>query len=207
MRAVGLDVDGVMRDTGYPAYQFLCKSLTKLGAVRVPTFDEFVREYSHNLVEFCQKYGVSCTNEEYMEVYRGYSNGHHDVIKPFDDVLPTIEYLNALGLEMFAVSSHTHDAIEQWFDTHGLASHFAHVAGSSVDKTAALRLMCDKIAIKPRQACYVGDWGADMRSATEAGLLPIGITRGYESRAELVASGAMHVIDHLHELADSISVQ
>ena len=45
------------------------------------------------------------------------------------------------------------------------------------------------------QVALVGDSATDMRTAVNAGLIPIGATWGYRSREELIDAGAIHLID------------
>ncbi len=204
LKAAGFDVDGVLRDTGYPAYQFLCHSLRELKAHSTPTFSKFVRDYSHDLEEFCAKYGVICTTADYLQVYRRYSDGHHDSTEPFLDVLPTFQLLHLWEMPIFVVSSHNHDAVAMWLETHGLNKYVGHISGSRTDKADAVREACDALGTDTTHACYIGDWGADMHSAIEAKAIPLGITRGHESREALMDMGAAHVFDHLPEFTELI---
>jgi phosphoglycolate phosphatase len=43
---------------------------------------------------------------------------------------------------------------------------------------------------------FVGDSDVDMQTAVNAGMTGIGVTWGFRSRAELLASGARLAIDH-----------
>jgi phosphoglycolate phosphatase len=202
--ALGLDVDGVIRDTGYHAYEVMCKTLVELGGT-VPTFDTFVHGYTTDVVTFYGECGVCCGLEKILSVYRKHSAGHHDDCAPYRDVARFLNYLSVLEVRMFAISSHPHAQIVEWFTTHRIGAYFSHVAGSSIDKAVCLTEACNTIKVLPHKACYVGDWGADMRAAATAGLIPIGITRGYDSRSALVKSGANYVVEHLTDLIAAIN--
>ncbi len=201
--AVGLDVDGVMRDTGYSAYEVMCKSIIDLGGT-VPTFEMFVHGWTTDVVTFYGECDVHCGLEEIYRVYRKYLPDDYDACEPYHDVAVFLNHLGTLGLKVFAVSSHPHLAVVDWFATHNIETHFSHVAGGSKDKVICLTTACSKLEVSSRSVCYVGDWGSDMRAALVAGLIPIGITRGYDSRLALVKSGAEYVVEHLEDLIVAI---
>jgi phosphoglycolate phosphatase len=197
--AVGFDVDGVIRDTGYDAYVAVSKALDELGG-SVPSFEEYVHEYTTDVVTFYNNRGVHCTVERFFEVYKKYSNGHNDAAGPYDDVMEMLGYLQNCGLKAFAVSGHPNEYLQEWFRRHNIAQYFAHISGSSWNKVTCLTDACNNLDVVPAAACYVGDWGSDIRAACEAGLIPIGITRGYESRVPLLNNGALLVVDHFEDL-------
>lgn len=198
VQAIGLDVDGVLRDTAQDAYIALCKTVEELGG-KAPAFNDFVHEYESDAVPYYRRCGVKGGEEEIYSTYMRHICQHETVL-PFEDVTTFLSSVRDLGLQVFTVSSHPTHKLYQWFVTHGISEHMSCIYGGSRDKRACLRNACRDIRVASESVCYVGDWGLDMRAAKVAGLLPIGITRGYPSQAGLLASGAIHVVDHLHEL-------
>jgi phosphoglycolate phosphatase-like HAD superfamily hydrolase len=200
---VGFDVDGVLRETAMEAYEHCCKAISILGG-RPPEFADFVHGWSGHLIEYYRSCGVTASNEEIKRVNGGLI-GLHDRIAPYEDVVPTLEYLAARGVRMFALSGHQHDPLHKWFEQHGLHVHFDHVQGDGKDKVEHLRALCARMRADTADACYIGDWGQDMRAAVAAMLIPIGITRGHASGDVLRANGAVHLIDQLLELQVLVS--
>jgi phosphoglycolate phosphatase-like HAD superfamily hydrolase len=200
LAAVGLDVDGVMRDTGYRVYTAALKTVEELGGTPPPSFDDFVQGYQPNYDHYRDAYKVAATKERTLEVLFRHL-GPSDDVAPFADVNDFLAQMRGLAVPVFAVSSHPADRLHAWFAEHGIDDHFLCIFGGSRDKRACLRNACTEVGAAPRSACYVGDWGMDMRAARDVGAIPVGITRGYPSRSGLLASGAMHVVDHLPELA------
>ena len=86
-----------------------------------------------------------------------------------------------------------------------LPGHFQAVAGARVDvpkkpdPTAALA-MAAHLGVAPADCGFVGDTAVDMRTATSAGMVPVGVTWGFRPRDELLAHGARWLIDHPAEL-------
>lgn len=195
--AVGLDVDGVLRDTAYNAYAACCKTVEELGGIP-PSFNDFVHGYESDFHAYYRQCGVQDVERVYPVFLRHV--GAPDDAAPFPDVNDFLSHLEHLELKVFAVSSHPTEQLHEWFAAHGIDDHMLCIYGGSRDKRACIQNACESVSVDPKSACYVGDWGLDMRAAKAVGLLPIGITRGYSSRAGLTASGAAHVVDHLSEL-------
>ena len=58
--------------------------------------------------------------------------------------------------------------------------------------------------VEPNQCAFVGDTPVDMRTARNAGMLPIGVSWGFRSSTELKEAGAHVVVDTMSQLADVI---
>lgn len=199
LEAFGFDVDGVLRDTGYLAYQNCRKAIAELGGMP-PEFDDFVHDWCGRLTDYYRRCGVARSDAEIEAVNAKYL-GIHDTVSPFEDVAHTLERLEASGLTLFALSGHTTSKLEHWFTTHGLHARFARVQGDGKEKIGELVELSQSLGFAPGRACYAGDWAQDMRAAERAGLLPIGVARGRGTHDVLRRNGAIHVVDHLDELA------
>lgn len=203
IRAAGFDVDGVMRDTGILAFNNCRKAIAELGGMP-PEFADFVHEWGGGLIDYYRRCGVRKSDEEIRAVNERYL-ASHDKVGPFEDVAETLEHLETRDIRMFALSGHSTEKLQGWFEQHGLHVRFARVQGDGKDKTAYLRIICEILGVDPSQAFYVGDWAQDMRAAKEAGMIPIGISREHRTHHVLERNGALHVIDHLHELVRMVN--
>ena len=58
--------------------------------------------------------------------------------------------------------------------------------------------------LKPEDALYIGDSGVDMQTASNCGIVSIGVTWGFRSREELEAAGANYIVDNPEELLELI---
>jgi phosphoglycolate phosphatase len=67
------------------------------------------------------------------------------------------------------------------------------------DPAAALEI-AQRLDIKPEQIIYLGDTGIDMKTATAAGMYPVGALWGFRTREELMENGAAMVIAEPMEL-------
>lgn len=88
----------------------------------------------------------------------------------------------------------------------GLASHFTAAHGSELngvrgDKGELVKFILETEKISASEALLVGDTKFDVIGAKKNGLLAVGITWGYGSRADLEAAGADYIFDSRAELA------
>lgn len=198
----GFDVDGVVRETGYLAFHHCRLAITELGGIP-PELDDFVHDWGGLLNRYFRSCGVQASDEEIERVNAKYV-ATHDLADPYHDVGDALEHLEKLGVRTFALSGHRHSELQSWFEKHGLHDRFGHVEGSGGGKVEQLIILRQKFSTSPARACYVGDWGQDMRAARQADFVPIGITRNLNTRHVLERNGAAAVIDHLHELVELI---
>lgn len=78
----------------------------------------------------------------------------------------------------------------------------------SGERSTKAELLAHALAIEglaASQACMIGDREHDVHGARAHGLVAIGVTWGYGSRAELEAAGAHHVVDTLSELLAAVA--
>jgi HAD superfamily hydrolase (TIGR01549 family) len=198
LEAIGIDVDGVMRDTAREAYDAVHATLRELGG-HPQEFSEFVHDFDTDYLAYYRSRGVKHSIETIHEVYDSHVRVH-DESHPYADVKEFLDHAHYLDLKVFTVSSHPSEHLRAWFDTHGMLDHMMCIRGGSTDKRACLARACDAVGSYIQTTCYIGDWGLDMRAARAAGAVPIGITRSYDSRTGLIRSGAAHVVDDLREL-------
>ncbi|KQB38509.1 HAD family hydrolase [Flavobacterium aquidurense] len=58
--------------------------------------------------------------------------------------------------------------------------------------------------LKPEEIIFVGDSDIDMKTATNANMFPVGVSWGYRTKDELIASGAKLVINNPLELIEIV---
>jgi phosphoglycolate phosphatase-like HAD superfamily hydrolase len=57
-----------------------------------------------------------------------------------------------------------------------------------------------ELNVKPSEAIMVGDLDVDIEAAKKAGVAPVGIAHGFGTPADLMAAGALKVVDDLNAL-------
>ena len=135
--------------------------------------------------------------------------GENSLVKThlYDGVAELLEVLAAHGLQMAVFSNKADELTQRVVASLMGAGMFAAVIGAQEglpmkpDPTAAL-LIATRLGLAPSRIAYVGDTGIDMRTATAAGMMAVGVSWGFREREELVENGACAVLDHPLELLE-----
>ncbi len=199
LEGVGLDVDGVARKSGYAAYEAICDIIVRFGGAK-PSYAHFI-EYFWHRPEYVKMCGAKIEKALVSKLFNEH-HGPHDKYDPYEDLEDFCQDILARGLKLFALSGCPEHMVRPWFERHGIDAHFAHIGSDADDKHPRLTAICKELGVGPAKICYVGNLGADMRFAVKAGVMPVGMTRGYHmAEAALRSSGAKLVVSHLYHLA------
>lgn len=136
---------------------------------------------------------------------RYYAQHWNKRTKPYDGICELLESLVRAGVAM-AVLSNKPDAFTQRCVEHFFPHvPFREILGHSdrfpkKPDPASAQWIAQELGIASDRMAYVGDTNTDMKTAETAGFFAMGVTWGFRSRDELVASGADVVYDHPSEL-------
>jgi phosphoglycolate phosphatase len=134
-----------------------------------------------------------------------YSRRWVDHTRPYPGISGLLDGLTARNIRMAVLSNKAQDftgisvssMLAQW--------HFDVVIGASEsmplkpDPAAAL-MIARRLDILPAEFIYLGDSGIDMKTATAAGMYPVGALWGFRPADELLLSGAKTIIKQPAEL-------
>lgn len=135
---------------------------------------------------------------------------HSGHIAPCDGIPAAIRQLHAQNHPLAVITSNTPDMVHAFLASHGLDHCFISVDGGGTlfgkGRLIAKWLECHQIG--PEKTVYVGDEVRDIQAARFAGIRPISVTWGFNSRDALAAAQPDWLVDHpdaLPAIADSIS--
>lgn len=139
--------------------------------------------------------------QKFVEKY-----GRNQVSKtrPYPGVEQALEDLSAAGLHLTVLSNKAH-ANTRAVVEHFFPGRFEIILGMrpevppKPDPAGALEI-AGELAINPNRFLYLGDSGVDMKTALAAGMYPVGVSWGYRSREELLAAGALRILDSPEEM-------
>lgn len=134
-------------------------------------------------------------------------------IRPFDGAPEALETLAAGGYKLAVLSNKvqhlTVQAAEKCFpDTKFVVVHGARdgvpLKPSGVP---ALAILNEHISagIQPDECAFVGDTSVDIKTALNAGMVPIGVSWGFRTVSELKDAGALAVVSTFKELVSVIT--
>jgi phosphoglycolate phosphatase len=127
--------------------------------------------------------------------------------RPYEGITELLDGLTRLNLKMAVLSNKPDDFTKAMVAELLAKWRFDPVLGvrPSVPKkpepTAAIEI-ATKLELLPERFLYLGDTGTDMKTATAAGMFPVGALWGFRTAEELRSSGAEVLVDHPREVLD-----
>ena len=120
--------------------------------------------------------------------------------RPYEGVPELVRGLRAGGVPLAIHSNKsdalTHDIVAALLDPEDfVAVHGARPDAPLKPDPAVALAIAARFGLPPARVGYLGDSLVDMRTATAAGMLPVGASWGFRTCEELVESGAAVVID------------
>lgn len=165
-------------------------------ATPIPTFCEgLLGEYRPEWVKLYRE-----CNEEF----------ERELIKPFDDTIPTLETLRKMGIKLAVLSNR--ETPRRVLEREGLDKYFDEIVGAVEPfgklpykpNPAMMNALLEHMKISASESVYVGDADLDIITAIASGVRGIGITKGNFTHEEFRLLGAWKSIDELSELINII---
>ena len=146
---------------------------------------------------------------EWIKLYRSCSEKYErELIKPFDDTIPTLVKLREMGIKLAVISNreYAHKVLERT----GLDKYFDEAVGALEPygkleykpNPAMMNALLAHMNIRPEDTIYIGDSDIDVLFAEASGVRPVGITKGNFSGEDFRLLGVWKCIDTLSELID-----
>jgi HAD superfamily hydrolase (TIGR01509 family) len=122
--------------------------------------------------------------------------------------LAFVEALRKAGIPWAIATSSRPEQVSQSVAALGLPEQPVIVDGMQVSRAKPepdlLLAAAEALGARPEACWCVGDSRWDVRAATSAHMIPVGVSTGSASRDELLADGAQVVVDRLDELVDAL---
>lgn len=142
--------------------------------------------------------------------YENIPNGNSHT-KPFPGITEMLMELQNAGVQLAVLSNktelHVRSVVKKCFP----GIDWKYVAGArentplKPDPTAAIGIVNEYMeGIESADCVFVGDTEYDMVAGKSAGMTPLGVSWGFRKSNELIASGAVKVVDHVKEIVDFV---
>lgn len=135
--------------------------------------------------------------------------GAHSLVKTrlYDGAAELVRGLKAEGIKLAVFSNKSHDLTVRIVEALLDIRDFEVVAGARPDvplkpDPAVALTIAAAFDMEPGRIAYLGDSPVDMLTAVAAGMIAVGASWGFRTKAELVESGARLVLDHPLELLE-----
>ncbi len=129
--------------------------------------------------------------------------------EPYPGILELLLQLKVKGIPLGLLSNKAHEnalvVVEHFFP-----NCFRYVLGlrsdapAKPDPTSALEI-AQKFGLEPASFIFVGDSDVDMKTARNAGMFPVGVAWGYQSKEEILRAGAKAIIEEPEDLLELLN--
>ena len=127
-----------------------------------------------------------------------------DNTRPFDGTLAVLDALAAHGIQLGVVTNKPHRAAVYMAAELFGEDRFGVVLGESPGrKKPDPQIALDAaiaLGVDPAACAFIGDTHIDIETAHAAGMRSVGVSWGLRPRSELVAAGAMDIVDRVEQL-------
>ena len=214
LRAVIFDLDGTLLDTLDDIACAMNRVLAGRGLTEYPLSEYrwFVGEGAEMLVRKTlsgHAAGEKMIRQCLAEFKSAYSENWNVLTKPYPGISELLDALEKKGLKMAVLSNKPHELTVRCVKAFLPRWRFAAVLGEQSGRTrkpdpAGAFEAAGLLHVPPQDIIYLGDTATDMQTAIAAGMLPVGALWGFRPAAELLASGARHLIETPSGLMDIV---
>ncbi|MCD0464029.1 HAD family hydrolase [Flavobacterium sp. ENC] len=168
----------------YDTYQyFIGSGLRNLVSKALPAFNNSEAQIETCFQAMINEYRTTCTLKT----------------KPYQGIVELLDHLSSRNIKL-AVFSNKADELTKKIATEIFPDYFDAAIGLS---TEALKKpnpfeaieISKKWNLKPEEILFVGDSDIDMQTAINSNMFPVGVSWGYRTKEELIASGAKWVLN------------
>ena len=196
------DLDGTLANTLADLANAVNHALTALGCPTHPldAYRYFVGDGARHLCLRALPANRQYLADDVLRLMQAHYDAHcFDETRLYPGIPELVAALHRRGLRL-AVLSNKPDMF-----TKRMIEHYFHpplfdiVRGQMPDvplkpDPAAARQIALELGLPPAQWLYLGDTNTDMRTARNAGMCAVGALWGFRDRAELLESGAQHLV-------------
>ncbi|MFH1747070.1 MAG: HAD family hydrolase [Planctomycetota bacterium] len=125
--------------------------------------------------------------------------------QPYPGVFELIGRLHAAGVKLAVLSNKPHELTIRVVQAFWPANHFHYLQGYVEEEYRKphpyyVNQICRHLGVEPADTWIIGDTPTDIQTAVRSGIVGIGVTWGFRTRADLEAADARYIIDRPEEL-------
>ena len=144
--------------------------------------------------------------EEAMEIYkRIFDQNCMYCVKPYEGIMELLGELKNKGIQTAVLSNKPHRQTVKVVDEVFGKTYIDWAQGQKEQiarkpDPEGVYIILDRFGITKEECLYVGDSEVDIQTGTNAGLTTVGVTWGFRSKEQLIAAGAVNLIDQAEGL-------
>ena len=211
-RAAVFDLDGTLLNTLADLADSGNELLASYGMAPhpEPAFRYFVGNGSRKLMERILPGKSPEQIDEALARYKAIYEKHLTAkTTPYAGIAETLSALKARGVRMAVCTNKHISAAEALIRKCFPADTFDTFEGDRPGvprkpDPAHVRIVLEKMGVRPEETVYLGDSGVDMQTAVNAGALPVGVLWGFREKDELMENGAQILLSKPSELLEKV---
>jgi phosphoglycolate phosphatase len=209
-KAIVFDLDGTLLDTLQDIAESMNRALARL-AFPPHALDAYRYFVGDGMEALCRRALPASHNDEktvaqaLLFTREEYAQHCNDNTRMYAGIPELLDALTRRRARLSVCSNKPHDFTRQCVTQYLSRWRFDPVLGSrpnipnKPDPTGALEIV-RLLGLTPQEFLYLGDTAIDMKTATAAGMFPVGVTWGFRTAEELTQNGAKLLINHPMEL-------
>ncbi|MEL1233489.1 MAG: HAD family hydrolase [Candidatus Neomarinimicrobiota bacterium] len=207
IRAVIFDLDGTLIDTTHEI-QYIFNQLLEFYSLPKRSFDFFKANIGNGVEDLLQKSlpddyseDISPMLEKVKEIYAENLNKKS---RPFNGITEILNLLNENGIQIGIITNKMHHlairCVDTFFPSHPIITFGAGYLYPRKPSPDSALVLADEFKTKPSEMLFIGDSSVDIKTAKNAGMVPIGVEWGNGTVEELLGAGAQEVFNKPHDL-------
>ena len=207
-RAAIFDMDGTLLNTLEDLADSVNEMLEHYGRPR-RTIDE-VRIFVGNGARKLMERALETTDEKFISEALEYYNGCYarhltNKTAAYAGIIELLKNLNAKKIPIGICTNKQHFAAVELTEKIFAQIEIGAVTGDAKKPNPSTALaIAEKFGVAPAEVAYFGDTAVDIQTAINAGFLPVGVTWGFRSEAELRETGAKIIVHRAEEIFERI---
>ena len=207
IRAVIFDLDGTLIDTTHEI-QYIFNQLLESYSLPKRSLDFFKDNIGNGVEDLLQK-SLPCDYSKDIspmleKVKKIYSENLNKRSRPFEGITEILELLNQNEIQIGIVTNKMHHlairCVDMFFPSHSIMTIGAgHLHPRKPSPDSAL-VLAGEFKTKPPEMLFIGDSHVDIKTAKNAGMVPIGVEWGNGALKELLDAGAQEVFNKPNDL-------
>ena len=207
IKGVIFDLDGTLIDTTHEI-QHIFNQLLESYSLPKRSFDFFKENIGNGVEDLLQKSlpsgysrNISPMLEKVKEIY---SENLNKKSRPFEGIKEILDLLNENGIQIGIITNKMHHlavrCVDTFFPYHSIitiGAGYLHPRKPSPDSALVL---ASEFKTKPSEMLFIGDSSVDIKTAKNAGMIPIGVEWGNGALKELLEAGAQEVFGKPYDL-------
>ena len=207
IRAVIFDLDGTLIDTTHEI-QYIFNQLLESYSLPKRSLDFFKKNIGNGVEDLLQKSLPGDYSDDISPMLEKvkviYAENLNKKSRPFEGITKILDLLKKNGIKIGIITNKMHHlairCVDKFFPTHPIITIGAGYLHPRKPCPDSALVLAGEFKTKPSEMLFIGDSSVDIKTAKNAGMVPIGVEWGNGATKELLDAGAQEVFNKPHNL-------